>query len=545
MFSSEKQELAWLTAQRDQHETEEIAMDIDLLPGEAQYFPGSQPLSDYVKHRGLTQDKVDDIWMATGENMLELQRIHVSSIRDEEDRKARAEEERLKSHRVPAKRKNEGISESRPKKPRTAGGDIRISDEELEEELQQELEPDLPVGVQPETVIEMERRWNSYMAHKREQQRKRDKEEAALQGEVRKKDKGNLAAKNCPSADAEVKWKILHERDEAIRAGQLQIEKQKQRAREDAKFREFIKSRDKPTKANIHKTNDMNSINKSNDAHYEQPKDFTPAESKNQTTKDIKSKPKQPSQPTVPVDPMPKIIIHPPKSGDHAPKLDIQVQNTTPGTDVLFDDFSSTSDHSSNEHEQQDILKAMELSKQSLRDNARQVLYQTAIAAHKTVPEYLAEEGFGSVEEYIDIVTVAPPPPNLEKPEASMTPSELAQKDLESFLATLRRAYIEGSKARAKLQNMTWKKYTQTESCLDPDDYVNVMVESINITAGDMPARWNKEMDTTTDERIRREKWSALCDLIIQANDFEAQTLVASLPSEKHSAVDGKSYTVI
>lgn len=661
VFPSEQDELAWISAQLIEKDLNECGMDIDLLPGETQFFPGSKPRSDYVENKGLTQKMVDDIWVVNGEDIQALQQAHIASIRDEEKRKAQVEEEGLKSIKPISERKDEVKFRSRRIMLRTAANALHAREPEPEQKSEQNLERD-PEDLQ-QAIKKCQHDWHRYTSRKRAKQRKQKEKELAMLEKVRKPDKENLVAKHGPLADEEVKQKIRREKKEAMRVRQLQMKKHKKKSPSeellekiyhfyndiDPKTAEKFEQLDEiiTTQSNHHTTNDIqpkqkppqstaseefniyNSIDNKAAEQFEQPEKTTTTQSNHQTTTDIEPKEK-PSQSTTSKEFNIYNSIHRKKAaeleqqkaragakGNHQTTNNIELKQK-PSQSTTSEEFSNiyksilsqkaaeeqlkASTGAKGNHqipkgtepkqklfqftttlnprpsqkfpsntindsgyknkppsfatslfnfdltpappvqlnEDEAILQAMEQSKQMFRDNAEQEITQAAISAFTPLSEYLEELGFSSMEQYLDDYTNDPP----AKPEASKAKLDPIEQDLESFKASLKQAYADGSRARARLRNMSWESYTLSTSNRAPRDYLDFMVQSIDITTDHMPTRLNKDMDIT-EEAVSREKWSMLNDLLINASDFESQTQAADLPPQKHTSVHGERFAVL
>ena len=410
-----------MTAQRVYEINQGDAMDIDMVPGEEQFFSGSKNLLDYIKGKVLTQKKVDDVWVPVREYQQELQQVLIDNIRDEEGEQTRVEEERSASFRALSKK--EKVLESRPKKLRTIAETVQYREEELDRELQQGLEQDPALELGQEEHLQMQREWNKYTTRARQIWRKRMEEEM---------------------------WQ-----DE-----EFQVEKDKQR--------------------------------------------------------------KTPRKPKV-------ILHHNPKPDDHPPN---------------FDDKSGNNDLSGRQEEEEKLLAAIEKSKKEYRDNTEQAFIQNAIAEYKSVPEFLEEHGFSNMEEYLNAVTGTSLPPGPSRPLPYANPTASKQQDLQSYLKTLKKAYREGAKARARLLSITLEQYTTYRTNMSPDAYTDFSVRQTNVTEDNIPHRITNQTNRA-EEAIARAKWSTLCDLVIEANDFESQTKAASGLLKTHTTADGKSFAVI
>lgn len=496
-------------------------MDIDVVPSEEMFFPGSKSRSDYIAHKGLTQQIVDDIWTAHGAYRRKLQRVLVDGIREKKDRKVRAEEERLKIYELPTKRKNEVVFKSLSKKLKTAAEAAQEREEELERELLLEFERGVQQGLNQESHHQLQREWNEYTTRAREEHRKRKEEESAKLEETRKKDKDTLSAKDHPSADAEVNWTVPRKTEDAINSRQLQIDKDKLRERKEVEFRE-------------NPYNSTNYIQREQGAQTELRKRAAGTQSKYQITERVEYKNIKPAAST-PAKQRP-FVYYIPQAGD-----------ATPEFDVTSIDSSSALHPTYGAEEDQQLLEAMASSKKSYRDNVKQAFMQSAIAEHKTIPEYLKEHGCSTVEEYLDYYTsmspqaLSGPPVKSTAPNGSSTPAE---RDLKSFRDTLRQAYADGSKARARLENKTWEQFIKWGFSLSPNDYLDMMVEEAIAKANDMSDRVTEGLDMD-EEALQRWKWATMCDMVTEASDFDSQTRVASLPPEKYTSVDGKPYAVV
>jgi hypothetical protein len=199
---------------------------------------------------------------------------------------------------------------------------------------------------------------------------------------------------------------------------------------------------------------------------------------------------------------------------------------------------------SDNAQEALEILQAVTLSKKSYRENAEQAVLQRAAMSQKSVSEYLKGEGFANINHYLD--TMLASAELLRVPPAPSNPARIpAPQGLLSYLEDLKKAHMAGSKARARLKNMSWEEYTTAETGLSPRAYMDSIIDEDDITVDDIPPSCITGGMTVVEEARARAKWDRLCGIIIDANDFEAQTQAASLPVETLRAVDGKSYTIL
>lgn len=413
-----------MTAQRVSQISQGDAMDIDMVPGEEQFFPGSQSRSDYIEDKVLTQERVDNIWMPVQEFQQELQQALVESIRDKREQ-PRIGEEKLTVFKSTTKRNSEIVVESKPKKLKTSAEAVQYEEEVLDRELQQVLEQDLEMELCRDKNRQMQREWDDYTKRARQIQRER------LEGEQWKRDE-DCQAKNNKQKEASQKVKLIL-------------------------------------------------YNKS------------------------------------------KLDHHPQVFNDKSNEINLMG------------------------HRDEELLAAIERSKKEYRDNIERSFVQNAILESKTVPEYLKEQGFSSMEEYLHVVAgILPPsprPPAL--PSAPVVKfTEAKQQDLRSYLKSLKQAYIQGTNARARLRNVTLKQYMNDSRFRNLTAYVDFMVQQVNVTEDNIPDRINDDM-SWAEEATARAKWSTLCDRVIEANDFESQTQAATRWPEKHTAANGKSYAVL
>ena len=483
-----------------------------MVPGEELFFMGSKTRSDYISHNVLTQETVVDIWQKLGWSTRELQRMLVNSIRDENKIQAQEEEKRLKSFGLHTTRDNEVVLINTSAAELKLADSVQFREDEYGPEREEEYHRGLQQGFDHGSRGQLQREWNEYATYIREQQRKRKEIESAMLEETHKTDISTLGVRNCPSAEAQVKLKILHEKEAAIQA----------REKAEAEMREYANSLE------------MLEQTTSVESEQVQPNPFLflkAATTKPGTQIILNYKSKLAGL-------MPKLkpnilLKHTPKPANTTwvefPEFDVSSFNSVP--------LAPTQDAD----EEQQLQDAIALSKKSYRDHIRREFIQQAQAAYISVTQSLAEHGFSSMRQYLDADLGGSP---LAKPTTSIVPSGPAQEDLQTFQNILRNAYTEGSKARARLENMTWAEYTRLEKDLDPKAYLTLMVSETPVTVDDMPPRTTPSMSSGT-VAVQRTIWEWLCGIIIEANDFEAQTRAADLPSETYTSVDGQRYAVI
>ena len=460
-------------------------MDIDMVPGEELFFMGSKIRSDYIPPNALTQETVVDIWQRLGGYTQQLQHILVDSIRDEEKRQAQAEEKRLESFGLPSKRNNAVVLIDLRAAELNSADFSQLSEEEYEQEIQQEYQRGLQQGLDHRSKGQLQREWNEYTAYIREEQRKRKERESAMLDETRKKTKTTLGGAN---KEAEI-------REYANSLKMLEQTTTEQVHTEPSLFPKTAATKPRPKIILNHKSK-LTSL-------------------------------------------MPKPILNTLFKYTSQPSNTASV--TFPESDVSSFNSSIPLAPPRDADEEQLLQTVVALSKKSYRDQVEQEFKQQAQAAYFSDTEYLAEHGFASMKEYLDAHMGMG---HLVKPTTSNVPSAHEQQDFQTFQNILRSAYAEGSKARARLQNMTWGEYTILEKGLDPNGYLTLMVSEIPVTVDDMPPRTTSKMSSGM-MAVQQARWEWLCDIIIEANDFEAQTRAADRPSKTHTSAGGQRYAVI
>jgi hypothetical protein len=201
------------------------------------------------------------------------------------------------------------------------------------------------------------------------------------------------------------------------------------------------------------------------------------------------------------------------------------------------------------------LREAIRLSQADLRDEIKSSLQQKADVEGRRTPDYLKEWGFRDLEAYIDYRmnpqnngflarlnngSQAPPLRKSPRKPSSQTKST-KETNLEKTLGELRAAIEAGVRARATLENKTLNAYTKSLDGLNFQDHVAQRVASYNITLDDIG---NPTWASDAQQQIEKAKHANLCEIIHEANDWEAQTELADLaaPRDSHYAPDAKRH---
>jgi hypothetical protein len=470
MFPSEWHEIAWLAAQSERQNGQRDTEDVAIIPDEEHWFPGSKLRSDYIKHKGLSQEKVDVLWWRKGKLIEDRQRVLLDSIRAEEESKVRVEEERLKAF---------GLFGIQQKKEAAVPATAKAS---IDAQEARRKEQDLQHDIHEQTV------------------RSREKEEAELAW----LEEGGVVTANFASELS--KRKNVQERNEATKKRKVHFEGNRER------------SENKQFEIPAQKTINENSIQGTKKTTAVQQKKLPRA------PKTIQTKHSKPFQQPTPVQPPSHVTARPGNPQHHK---------------VLANSFATN-----NAQEALEILQAVTLSKKSYRENTQQAVLQRAAMSQKSVSEYLKDEGFANMDEYLDAMLASADLPQAPPPAPSDPARIPAPQGLVSYLEDLWKAHSSGSRARARLKNMSWEEYTKADTGLSPRAYIDRKIDAVDITVDDIPSCLTGGM-TVVEEARARVKWDRLCGIIMDANDFEAQTQAASLPAETLRAVDGKSYAIL
>lgn len=489
LFPSEQHELAWILAQRELRRTPD-AINTSILPSDGLFFPGSKQRYEYFPREELTTEFVSDTWRGQGEYVKQLQQLHVASIRDKEQREADAELKRLESFGLTAYQKDYVL----PVEPRTKqlkhAELFQLREEQQDRELQQESERQLQQGLSNESIQQLQREWTEYTTGRRVEKRKWAEEGISTQEETRKSSNLDLSSQpnglNAIAADELKRWQAMHDNKKSEAAfGRPSLESLAEKERERLALQDYSNRLLAET--------------------------ITSVEPEARSTK------------------RPKIILnHTPKPDDISPMMDFEDD---------FDMFEPRSSPVDEDIEEQQLQEALRLSAQFIRGDIQEALTEAAVADPKAVPQYLVDQGFSSMDEYLDLVR--------KGPVASKTRlSDAKQTLFVEFQGKLRKAYEDGSRARARLHNMGLEQYTVWKANLSLDDWLDIMVRQTCLQVDDIPLKLRPGMTADAEEQ-QRLKWSRLCDMVIIASDFEAQTKAASLPPETHFDDEGKPFAVI
>jgi hypothetical protein len=549
VFPSELHELAWVTTQRVEQVDQRDAMDIDIVPGEEQFFPGSKSRSEYIKENILTQEMVNELWESTQASVLRLQQDLVDNIRRKEKEKARVERERLKLFATSGKQTKKLVLASAPKPLQATTEVFQYREDELDRKLQEALQQELEAELDQEAARQLRHEWKAYTALARKRHRKQEEEKLATSNRTQKKDKEiGVLAKNYLGTGAQCKWNDFYGIKPALKLQQMQTKKHELTEKQ----------------ANI-----------------------SEPQKQQQTAKGIMSGQAKPNLPPVPTLPPPIPALPPP-----APSLSKPATLQHPPEPVKSSlTFGSSGDiqprlgtaPTVDPEEQKNLSAAIATSKKEARDNAEQIFIRNALAVYKTVPEALKDQGFSTMKEYLNAATGTSPPSSPRSTAKSTTaisttaisktptstPTKPAitkstpitftlanfippkftlikstptkQKDLQVYLTKLRQAYLEGAQAGARVSNLTLEQYTNALWHRSPSEGVDFQVGLKQLTEDDMPDLITNEMSAAEDA-LARKKWSRLCDILIEAYNFEAQVRLE--PEIKYTA-DGKRYAII
>lgn len=488
LFPSEQYELAWILAQRELKRTPESIMDTCVLPSNEFFFPGSKNRSEYLPRKELTTEFVLDTWVDQGVYVKQLQELLVASIRDKDQREAEAELKRLESFGLPQQRKDQLLAIEPTNKQLGAAELFQLREDEIVREFQHESERQLQQGLNNESIQQLQRDWTEYTARRRAEQRSRAEEGlSALEGTTRKASEpdlsGQLSGPNKIAADQLKTWKDTHDNNNSVKtAGQLHGQSPTENKQEKSALREYAQKLWAETTTSV--------------------------------------------EPQIKVTKRPKIILnYTPKPDDTSPMIKY------PGGLDAFEPRPSLVLENS---EQLQLQEELELSTKAHKDNLQQAFSVAAIGALKSIPRDLARRKFSSMEEYQDVATQRLPQTSLDH----------RQKAFEKFQRKLRQAYEDGLRAQARLQNMEWELYMRSKAGLSPSAWLDLVMRQTGITLDDMPLAITSEMSAKT-EATQRLKWSRLCDMVIDASDFEAQTEAANLPAETQLSEDGQTFAVI
>jgi hypothetical protein len=202
-------------------------------------------------------------------------------------------------------------------------------------------------------------------------------------------------------------------------------------------------------------------------------------------------------------------------------------------------------------------LDTMAIRRQKYKDKFEQDILQRTAGPSKGSLDYARDERHSTMGKYVGfsasppVAPTAGPTASPARPAASsagpaapqLTGGRAKKHDLDSYLKDLEEAHILGSKARARLRGISWEEYTATEASLSSAAYVARKVRDANITADRMPAQITPGM-SAVEVQAEHEKWSRLCNIVIEANDFESQTQVASLYPQEFQTKTGEFYAV-
>lgn len=498
IFPSEQHELAWIVAQCEMQKTQANAMDIDMLPDEEQFFPGSKNPWDYNLPKMLTPQRVMDVWTEQSEHIGGLQKDLVERIRERERKDAEQEQLRLASLGPLVKQKDALIIiQPRLSEAEQITEAIERRDEEMEYGYLQATEgASKQQLLAQETIRQLQREWNIHTTRKRHLERQLEEARMAKLESIQKKDKEKISFQSIPILALPNKPQTLHTNNEAVKPQISQPGEEAHIGQESSGIKDYLKALSEQTKASESQLAKQSHVTK-------------PSFGKKKVPITYKSEPYEVFKPT-----------------DYDLEAPSSVNPTLlSAADIMEDELQLALVQSAKEHKIQAIANH-------------------ASATSISVSDYLAEIDFNSVKEYLKGAgsTPLPVPKTLSVPPA---PSGKLGESFESYMKTLKKAYADGAGARARLAKISLDEYAKSEGSLSADTYLHMKVAQANVTADDMPSADIKTVDKMIEKEIRQARWVRLCDLVIEASDFESQTQAAFLEPQTLISVDGKPYAEI